>query len=70
MENNETQKLMEEYANKRTATIGYFVISIAVIMVLGIFLCVTKAENNLLKGKARNDSLAFQSLKNNLLEAK
>lgn len=70
MENNETQKLMEEYANKRMATIGYFVISIAVIMVLGIFLCVTKAENNLLKGKAHNDSLAFQSLKNNLLEAK
>jgi hypothetical protein len=49
MENNETQKLMEEYSNKRTATIGYFVLSIAVIMILGIALCVTKSEKNLLK---------------------
>jgi len=70
MENNETQKLMEEHANKRTATIGYFIHSIAVIMILGIALCVSKSENNLLKGKAHNDSLAVQSLKNNLLEAK
>lgn len=49
MENNETQKLMEEYANKRTATIGYFILSISVIMVLGIALCVKKSEKNLLK---------------------
>ncbi len=49
MENNETQKLIEEYAAKRTATIGYFILSIAVIMILGISLCVKKSEKNLLK---------------------
>jgi hypothetical protein len=47
--NSENTKLMEEYANKRTATIGYFILSIAVIMILGIALCVYKSEKNLLK---------------------
>jgi hypothetical protein len=47
--NSENTKLMEEYANKRTATIGYFILSIAVIMILGIALCVSKSEKNLLK---------------------
>lgn len=66
--NKETNKVMEDYANKRTATIGYFVFSIAIIMILGISLCVKTAENELYKGKAKNDSLVIKRLNDNLLE--
>lgn len=66
--NKETIKVMEDSANKRTATIGYFVFSIAIIMILSISLCVKTAENELYKGKAKNDSLVIKRLNDNLLE--
>lgn len=68
--NKETDKVIEGYDNKRTATIGYFVFSMASIMILSIFLCVKTAENELYKGKAKNDSLVIKRLNDNLLEPK
>ena len=66
--NKETDKVIEDYANKRTATIGYFIVSIAVIMILCINLFVKTAENKLYKGKVKNDSLVIKRLNDNLLE--
>ena len=66
--NKETDKVIEDYANKRTATIGYFIVSITVIMILCINLYVKTAENKLYKGKVKNDSLVIKRLNDNLLE--
>ena len=66
--NKETDKVIEDYANKRTATIGYFIVSIAVIMILCVNLFVKTAENKLYKGKVKNDSLVIKRLNDNLLE--
>lgn len=65
--NKETDKVLNEYQNQKLAAKAYFIFSIALIMILGIFICVKSAEIQALKDKAHNDSLAVQSLKNNLL---
>ena len=64
----ETNEVLNSAENKKTAALAYAVFSIVIIMVLSIFICVKTAEIQALKNKAHNDSLAVQSLKNNLLQ--
>jgi len=62
-----TEEVLNSEENKQMAVKFYLFFSIAIIMVLSIFLCVKTAELQAYKNKVHNDSLAVQSLKNNLL---
>ena len=65
--NEPTDNLLSKEATRQTAITFYVIITIAIIMVLSIFICVKSKEIELLKGKAHNDSLAYKSLNDNLL---
>lgn len=66
--NKETSVFLEDYEKSKRFAVSYLIFSITLIMCLMIFSVTTYREAKLLKGKAHNDSLAFQSLKNNLLK--
>lgn len=66
----ETNEVLNSAENKQLATRAYFILSIACFMIMGIMLCVKTAELQAYKNKVHNDSLAVQSLKNNLLLGK
>lgn len=66
----ETNEVLNSAENKQLATRAYLIFSIFLIMLLSIFICVKTAEIQTLKSKAHNDSLAVQSLKDNLLLGK
>lgn len=65
--NQPTDELMSKEATKKTAIVAYFVFSLFAIVILSIFICVKTKECEALKSKAHNDSIAVQSLKDNLL---
>ena len=65
--NTDTNDLLSKEVNKQMAVTFYVIITIAVIMVLSIFICVKAKEIELLRGKAHNDSLTVQRLNDNLL---
>jgi len=66
--NQPTSELMNKEATRKIAVTAYVVFTIAIIVILGIFVCVKQTEINVLKGKAHNDSIANKSLTDNLLE--
>lgn len=66
----ETNEVLNSAENKQLATRAYLIFSIFLIMLLSIFICVKTAEIQTLKSKVHNDSLAVQSLKDNLLLGK
>lgn len=70
----ETNEVLNSAETKQMATRAYLIFSIflimLLIMLLSIFICVKTAEIQTLKSKVHNDSLAVQSLKDNLLLGK
>lgn len=66
--NKETSVFIEDYEKSKRFAVSYLIFSIALIMCLMIFSVNSYREVKLLRGKAHNDSLTVQSLKNNLLK--
>ena len=66
--NKDTNTFLEDYEKSKQLAVGYTIISLAIIIILIIFSASTYREAKLLKGKAHNDSLMVQRLKDNLLK--